>query len=315
LARELPSEQTASEIAEREFGWIAAKARRFTTGMAFFVYEVTSGIHQAVVRIGLPQQADVLQQGLQLTAQLKPLGVPLPDILGHGSHGGFPYVAMARLPGTDLGHVLHRLSPEQLHRIAGAVSDAQAATASLGRGPGFGYASTAADAPHACWIDVVQAHIERSRRRIVSNGLFPATDVERIDGMLLRFASQLDMIEPTPFLHDTTTKNVIVSPEGFLSGIVDVDDLCYGDPRYPAALTAAALLNSGGPIDYVSAWLDRAGHAWDGLFELYVATFLLDFMSEHGMSFNGNEVVSLAQDRERLAWLYQRAVSRALAEI
>lgn len=118
-----------------------------------------------------------------------------------------------------------------------------------------------------------------------------------------------------PFLHDTTTKNVIVSPEGYLTGIVDVDDLCYGDPRYPAALTAAALLNSGGPTDYVSAWLAHAGQARDGLFEFYVATFLLDFMSEHGTRFNGNEVASLAQDRERLARLFQDAVSRADAEI
>ncbi len=131
--------------------------------------------------------------------------------------------------------------------------------------------------------------------------------------MLSGFASQLDIVEANPFLHDTTTKNVIVSPEGYLSGIVDVDDLCYGDPRYPAALTAAALLNSGRPIDYVSAWLASAGQAWDGLFEFYIATFLLDFMSEHGMSFNGNEVASVAHDRETLGRLFREAVSRAEA--
>jgi hypothetical protein len=50
---------------------------------------------------------------------------------------------------------------------------------------------------------------------------------------------EFDRIAPTPFLHDTTTKNVIVTSEGHFSGIVDVDDLCLGDPRYPAALTQA----------------------------------------------------------------------------
>ena len=315
LSRELPSEQTACDIARKEFGWESATARRFTTGMAFFVYEVTSGAHQAVLRIGLPEQARALQQGLRLSAQLKPLGVPLPEILGHGEHAGFPYISMTRLPGTDLGHVLQVLSTEQLRHIAGAVADAQTATARLGRGSGFGYASTAAEAPHACWADVVRAHIERSRQRIEANGLFPTTVLDSVNRMVSGFAVRLDMIEPMPFLHDTTTKNVIVSPEGYLTGIVDVDDLCYGDTRYPAALTAAALLNSGGPIDYVGAWLAHAGQARDGLFEFYVATFLLDFMSEHGMRFNGNEVASLTQDRARLAQLFQEAVYRAEAEI
>lgn len=315
MSREIPSEQIACEIAGHEFGWVATTARRFTTGMAFFVYEVTSGAHQAVVRIGLSEQARVLQQGLRLSAQLKPLGVPLPETLGHGEYAGFPYVSMTRLPGTDLGHVLHVLSTEQLRHIAGAVADAQTATARLGRGTGFGYASTADAAPHARWTDVVQAHIERSRRRIAANGLFPTTVLDQVNGMLSGFTPRLDVIEPIPFLHDTTTKNVIVSPEGYLTGIVDVDDLCYGDTRYPAALTAAALLNSGGPVDYVSAWLAQARQARDGLFEFYVATFLLDFMSEHGMRFNGNEVASLEQDRERLARLFQDAVSRADAEI
>ncbi|MDB5613908.1 MAG: aminoglycoside phosphotransferase family protein [Devosia sp.] len=315
MSRELPSEQVACEIAEREVGWAAATARRFTTGMAFFVYEVTSGTHQAVVRIGLPEQASVLQQGLRLSVQLKPLGVPLPEILGHGHHADFPYVSMTRLPGNDLGHVLHLLSTAQLGQIASAVADAQTATARLGCATGFGYASTAAEAPYARWTDVVGAHIERSQQRIASNGLFPNSVLDHVKLTMSAFVARLDVIKPTPFLHDTTTKNVIVSTEGYLSGIVDVDDLCYGDSRYPAALTAAALLNSGGPIDYVSAWLARAGQAWDGLFEFYVATFLLDFMSEHGMSFNGNEVASLAQDRERLDRLFQEAVSRADAEI
>ena len=53
---------------------------------------------------------------------------------------------------------------------------------------------------------------------------------------------ELDALPPTPFLHDTTTKNVIVTPAGSFSGIVDVDDLCFGDPRYAVALTSAALL-------------------------------------------------------------------------
>ncbi|MCS6759341.1 MAG: hypothetical protein MO852_10380 [Candidatus Devosia euplotis] len=90
MSNEQLSEQTACDIASLRLRWADVTARRFTTGMAFFVYEVTSGAHQAVVRIGLPQQAGVLRQGLRLMDQLRPLGVPLPEILGNGEHDGFP---------------------------------------------------------------------------------------------------------------------------------------------------------------------------------------------------------------------------------
>ena len=110
----------------------------------------------------------------------------------------------------------------------------------------------------------------------------------------------IDATAATPFLHDTTTKNVIVAPDGSFSGIVDVDDLCFGDPRYPAALTLAVLMATGGPKNYVEAWLRHAGAPDDATFRLYVAAFLLDLMSEHGHAFNGNEAASTAKARESL---------------
>lgn len=112
--------------------------------------------------------------------------------------------------------------------------------------------------------------------------------------------NEIDAIPPTPFLHDATIKNVIVTAEGNVSGIVDVDDLCFGDPRYAAALTLAALTAQRGPLQYVSAWLRQAGWSDDRLFRLYVTLFLLDLMAEHGQVFNGNQIPSSPQARAEL---------------
>ncbi|WP_332687752.1 phosphotransferase family protein [Devosia sp.] len=307
----LPSERHAIAIAREVLNWPDATARRFTTGMAFFVYEVAHGDELAVVRLGRPEQAKALADGRELMERLRPLAVPLPEILAHGMADGLPYVVMSRLPGADLGDVIHDLAPSSLRNVAEAVADAQLATARSSRGDGFGYAPTPALAPHATWTGVVRAHIERSRQRIVANGLFPPSTVAKAERLLAGHAAALARVEPIPFLHDTTTKNVIVSPTGQLSGIVDIDDLCYGDPRYPAALTTAAMLAWGGPQDYVTAWLARAGLARDGVFDFYVATFLLDFMSEHGTRFNGNETSSDPAERARLSAVYAGAVARA----
>lgn len=83
-----PSEDTAIAIARRVLAWSDTRAQRFTTGMAFFVYEVTHGADLAVVRIGRPEQASALAEGRALQDRLRPLGVPLPDILAHGVQDG-----------------------------------------------------------------------------------------------------------------------------------------------------------------------------------------------------------------------------------
>lgn len=56
----------------------------------------------------------------------------------------------------------------------------------------------------------------------------------------------------------------------------------------------------GGPASYLSAWMRHAQHADDRIFRLYASLFLLDFMSEHGQAFNGNQPASTAQARAAL---------------
>jgi aminoglycoside phosphotransferase (APT) family kinase protein len=126
------------------------------------------------------------------------------------------------------------------------------------------------------------------------------TAVDTLANMASAARTELASLPPIPFLHDTTTKNVIVTPDGTFSGIVDVDDLCFGDPRYVVALTLASLMVIGGPTHYVDAWMNAADHRNDRIFRLYVALFIVEFMSEHGQEFNGNVLPSSADRRIRL---------------
>lgn len=148
---------------------------------------------------------------------------------------------------------------------------------------------------------MLDANLARSRQRIALTGLFELRLVDIVQSEVTARRGEINKIVPTPFLHDTTTKNIIVTPEGTFSGIVDVDDLCFGDPRYPAALTLAALMAyHSGPLDYISAWLRHARQTDDQVFRLYVSVFLLDLMSEHGQIFNGNERPSTPNTRAAL---------------
>ena len=232
--------------------------------------------------------------------------MPLAAILAEDTQSEFPWIVLERLPGADLSVVISTLSDARLDAIAAKVVQAQTITAATGATGRYGYAVRPEQAPQSTWSQVLDANLARSRRRIETAGLFDTSLVEIVQAEVTARRGEIDKVAATPFLHDTTTKNVIVTSEGTFSGIVDVDDLCFGDIRYPAALTLAALMAYGGPESYVSAWLQHAEQPDDRAFRLYVSVFLLDLMSEHGHVFNGNISPSMPEERTALLQAFER---------
>lgn len=299
----------ARAVAEGFAGQPATEVRRFTTGAQHFVFEaVFVARAPLVVRLSRPEDRRLAAGAVRLSETLRPCGVPLPAILKAEVEAPIPCIVMERLPGTDLGDVIGELSAREIDMIAGGVAAAQAAVARTGAAARFGFAVEASEAPFGSWAEFVAWHVGRSRQRLAAAGLFTAAYAQRVEALLCRWSSELEGIQATAFLPDTTTRNVIVA-KGALSGIVDVDHLCFGDARYVAALTRAALIAMDRPTDYVSAWMRAAGWVADPLFDLYTAAYLLDLMSEHGQPANGNERASTPEARTRL----EREMDRLLA--
>ena len=71
-----------------------------------------------------------------------------------------------------------------------------------------------------------------------------------------------------------------------------------------------SVLNMRGPIDYVDAWFKQSGYTKDRVFWLYVAHFIVDFMSEHGQNFNDNQRPSSESDRQHLIALFDEVIAR-----
>ncbi len=300
-AGKVPDKTVAAAIAGSVVGTAPTAIRRFTTGSRHYVYEALFRDRDpVVVRIGTRSAHMEMAGAVRLSGLLRVQGAPLPAILGEDIRAELPWLVLERLPGSDLGAVIGALSDGQLDQIAAGVAAAQAIAATTRSAGRYGYATTPEEAPHGRWSEVLEDNLDRSRERIRVAGLFDPALVDAVRRMLAARRIEIDRLLPTPFLHDTTTKNVIVAPDGRLSGIVDVDDLCFGDPRYAAALTFVALSGYGGPIRYVEHWLRHAGAEDDAMFRLYVALFLLDLMGEHSNVFNGNQRPSTPQARASL---------------
>ncbi len=302
-----PTAEEARRLTAAALGVGTTGARRFTTGLHHFVYEVTLADGRSVaMRMTRPSEARFMRNAVALSRQLRPLGVPLPELLAADLDAPFPWMLLERLPGRDLGDVVGTLAPARQRAIARHVAAAQRIAASTPSAGRYGFSATPETARFATWSEVIAADIERSRTRIAGAGLFDLTVIEPLEQLLAKFRDELDAIAATPFLHDTTTKNVIVTDDGAFSGIVDVDDLCYGDPRFVAALTHVALRDV--PVDYAEYLMEAAGWTDDRLYRFYVAVIFLGFMSEHGQRFNDNEPASSPDARQALFAHYECAL-------
>ena len=195
---------------------------------------------------------------------------------------------MERLPGSDLGLVYRSLSIAAKGGLAARMVDIQRRVASLPAGRGFGYGQREDD-PRLLptWPAALDQHLDRSRGRMRAVGLVDAAIVDRVAARLNTHAAALAKVPPVCFLHDTTTKNVLVH-RGQLSGIVDVDNVCYGDPLRTVALTRMSLLASDDDTDYTEAWTAALDLAPAGLrlLDSYTAMYGVDFLSELGQRFN-----------------------------
>jgi aminoglycoside phosphotransferase (APT) family kinase protein len=313
-----PTEDDATRILTELMGAEVQWLERFPTGLAHYVYDaLLADGRRLVARLTRPEQAGDFAGAVYWYHRLKPLGVPLPDLLHFdvsGGRHGFPAMIMERLPGADLGQVYASLSRSQLRFLAGWVVDLQRCVAELPPGPGFGYASSYGDPSlKAGWRAVLDENLERSRQRIQAAGVVDPEAVDRVQALLDSFDPYVSSVEPTCFLHDTTTKNVIID-HGAPTGIVDVDTICLGDPLFTPALTHMALLSRNYDTYYIDAWLSALNLTarQRAATTLYTAIHCAAFLSELGQPFNSDHApdVDPGYRRHLLATL-----DRLLAEI
>lgn len=278
-----PDEFLAAASAEATLNGAVASVRRFETSNRHHVYDVrlTDG-RAAVVRVGLPEQRAALGATLRWSERLRPLGVPLPKVLALDLASEFPFIILERLPGADLRVLIHRLALPALGQLAGQMAVLQGLIAQLPGAGRFGFAAEAEAAPCIRWSDVLAQSLAESRHGIRRVPGLDEAAVDAVEQRFARLARHLDDMPATAFLPDTTLRNIIVTEAGGFSGIVDVDRLCWGDPRYAPARAAMALLNRGLGTGFPEAWLALSGASADAGFWLYVAICCTAFLADLG---------------------------------
>jgi Ser/Thr protein kinase RdoA (MazF antagonist) len=308
---ELPNEKDASRIVEEVLHEPVLTVSRFPTGACHFVYDVvTESGRNVVARIAWPENRHFLAGAVYWSSLLKPKGLPLPTIIGYdigaaaaAAVSPFPYMILERLAGQELGSVYEQLSVFEKKALAREMTRLQEITGSLPRGSGFGFVDCYESRSfHPTWIDVLYGSLERSRMRIKAAGIMDVRHVDRVAKKLDKYRGYFAQVAPQCFLDDITTRNVIVD-DGKLSGIVDVDFVCFGDNLLTTALTQMALISMRSDLDYIGYWCEAANvtEQQREVLDCYTALFCVDFMGEIGQQFNKERPEPI--DRGRVRWL------------
>jgi aminoglycoside phosphotransferase (APT) family kinase protein len=311
-----PTANDAATVVRSRLGLEPVEVRRFSTGLCHHVFLVTAAEQQMfVVRIATPETAQLLAGGIYWNQFLRPKGVPLPRMIAsslQSSEIQFPFVILEQIPGTDLGEVYPTLSSQDKVQIVGELLRVQKRVALLPEAAGFGFAYSYSEPPgYRGWEEAILVILERAQQRMLWSGHPGSSYVGRARQIISRYHTYFTAVQPVPFLDDTTTKNVLVD-RGRLTGIVDVDQLCFGDPLLTIGLTQTALLATEYDVEYVEHWMDLL--KLDGqqrqVVGAYTLLFCVDFMGELGQRFNKDQAPEI--DLEKFARL--KSIFETLAE-
>ena len=148
---------------------------------------------------------------------LNGMGVKVPTVIDRGQFSDFDYLLLSKIHGQDLGYVLGEMTQFQMTKLAEEIVRIEQKISGLPEGEGFGWTPMKVPGPFATWNDVI---VRDSR-----------TSPDYVRDEVLKWQGYFETVRPTCFLDDLTVKNVIVL-EGIFQGIVDLDNVCYGDPLY-----------------------------------------------------------------------------------
>ena len=265
---------------------------RNETGLSSYVYIATYNDQKKFV-IKISENKNIISGSTFWFNNLKNLDLPIPKIISMNITQYPFYCIMTFLEGEDLGKVYNSLSENQKRDLAKQMFYYQNEAKKISSINGYGYLNSYEDNINkkSSWKEVVYEQIKRAEERIIKNKIFSNNYVISVKKYFKYFEKYFSKIKPTPFFDDLTTKNVLIKDRK-ISGIVDLDWICFGDRLFVIALCQMSLLNKSYDISYINYWkqLEELTDEQEIAFLFYILVFCIDFMSEKGTKFNKDDV-------------------------
>lgn len=283
----------ALKILKDELNITPIAVTRFTTGYCHSVYHVKTESDEAVLRVTSKENKRFYDGSIKWLNELALLETPIPKILKYGQYDDVYYTLITYICGKDIGEVYHTLTNYQKHDIVKEVVEIQRKVSTLPSNIVDG----SGDYSVATCVEGIKDRIRHSRESIIKNKVFDSSVCDAVASVLDTLKDYFANINPTAYLDDISTKNILIH-NGKLAGIVDIDEMGYGDSLEVIGFMNMALLAMNTDTKFVEYWLDEvhANFEQRKAVTFYTLLSCIGFMGERGMTFDNDNAVPVNQD-------------------
>ena len=309
----IPNENIAATVVSSMLDEKVLSSIRLATGDQHFVFAVKTANLEYVLRMTKEENKNFFTSAIYWQDKLLPLGVPLAKFIKsdlNGKYSPFPALLMMRLPGDDLCNVYSSLTNLDKENLAKEMIIIQNTTKALPNGAGFGITSSYENTPEfQSWYDFLIQRLNLFMDVISKARSFDATQILKAISMANEIKDDLHTVKAEPFLWDASERNVLVY-QGKISGIVDVDEICFGDPLFVLGLTYSALENEGHDTLYTDYWANNLNLDEKAKIrlEFYRLFYTVVFMRKHSMLSANNQKITF--NVARLKNMFNQSLTR-----
>jgi len=289
--------EIALKILKDELNITPVEVTRFTTGMCHSVYYVKTETEECVLRV--TESKWHYDGSVKWLNELARFDIPIPKILRHGQYKDVYYTLITYINGKDLGDVYHTLTDSQKRDIVKELVEIQKKVSVI---PPDKIENSDYYFPlSAVCIERIKDVIQRVRESIMENKVFDPGVCDAVASAADTFENYFANVKPTTYLDDISNKNVLIH-NGRLAGIVDIDEMGYGDPLEIVGLTNLALLLMEADTKYIDYWLDemQANDIQKKALTFYTLLSCIGVMGEQGAKCSNDTVVPVNQNEVEL---------------
>jgi len=272
-----------NKILQKEFNETALSIERMTTGNCNEVYVANLPSRSVIVRMN--KNEFFLKGSDKHIPLLASKGIQVPEVLAADYSKDlvpFAYQIQSKTDGQDLHFVIASLSDEQLKDIAKEIARIFHTLETIPTNGKYG------------WIGADESRVlEKMERKTNEHnkktGAVGEELLREFKSLLTQYRSYFDSVPSTFYFDDLSAKNVLIKDGAFV-GLVDLDDMAYGDPLEAVGRIQACWFGTHYGDVYTQALEDelQLKEEQRKIVTVYAILNRIFWLSEKGIQFNEN---------------------------
>jgi len=266
LAIDIATELVASKLGPADWA-----VRPFGAGKFSETFDVSGPDGTYVLRVAPPDdllqlfhEYRMMRQEPALHARLlAETSVPVPEIAARDfsrDRIDRDWLLMPRLPGEPLSDAAldHDARDRALREWGGYIAEVHSLTDPAGR---YGYLGEhECMTPRSNWPEAFAEMYRKELDDIVDCGIYDAAAADAAQKLLIENLAAFDCCDASRLLHgDIWVTNLLVEPDGRVTGVIDFDRACWGDVEWDLAIADYCGVTGGAFWNGYGRVVDRSG--------------------------------------------------------